>query len=101
MYATPFASVGASAATQRTSGQSGLEFHVLFAITESAPEPLKPWADVPPLNRTQISAAAMFGIGLLFTSFTTTLIRALFGRLAPPSLFGQPRKKRVANVPST
>ena len=49
---------------------------VLFEITESAPDPLKPCTPVPPLNRTQMSAAAMFGIGLLFTSFTTTLIRS-------------------------
>src|SRR5213594_1627308 len=39
-------------------------------------------------------------IGALLLSLRTTLIRALFGRLDPPSLFGQARKKRVASSPS-
>src|SRR5213083_457191 len=39
-------------------------------------------------------------IGALLPSLRTTLIRALFGRLDPPSLFGQARKKCVAVSPS-
>src|SRR6267378_2041785 len=39
-------------------------------------------------------------IGASPPSLRTILIRALFGRLAPPSLFGQARKKAAAVVPS-
>src|SRR5512144_1711493 len=100
MYVAPLTSVGASAAKHRTSGHSGAWFHVLFAITESAPTPENPCADVPPLNNTQMSAAAIPAIAFPFTSRTTTFTRALFGRLVPPSLFGQALNSAIAVVPS-
>src|SRR5512142_2924309 len=100
MYATPFASVGASACTQRTSGHNGDWFHVLFAMIESAPTPEPPCAAVPPLNSNHMSPAAIPAIGLPFTSWITSLTRALLGRLVPPSLFGHMRNRRVARVPS-
>src|SRR6267154_6040501 len=100
MYVVPVASVAASAATQRRSGHNGDGLNAEFEITESAPTPLKLCAGVPPLNNTQMSAAATPGIPFPFTSRTTTFTRALFGRLDPPSLFGHIRNNRVAVVPS-
>ena len=70
------------------------------AMIESAPTPLNPCAVVPPLNSTQTSAAAIPGIPFEFESRTTTLIRALFARLVPPSLFGHALKNDAADVPS-
>ncbi|HKQ19466.1 MAG TPA: hypothetical protein VJW75_06930 [Candidatus Eisenbacteria bacterium] len=102
MNVSPLAFVGASAVMQRTSGHNGEGLKALFEITESAPIPEKPCAAVPPLNSTQMSAAATPGIPFPFTSKTVTFKRALFGKLAPPvSLFGHTRKNLVASVPST
>src|SRR5258706_7195564 len=100
MKVTPPPLVGPSAAMHRTSGQSGEGLNCELAITESAPIPLKFWAAVPPLSRMHTSPAATLGTPLPLTSRTTTLIRALFGRLEPPSLFGHIRNKRIAAVPS-
>src|ERR1700741_784566 len=70
-------------------------------MTESAPIPEKPCAAVPPLNSTQISAAATPGIPLPLISSTVTFNREWLNKLAPPSLFGHIRKNLVAFVPST
>src|SRR5690349_23748737 len=63
IYATPLTSVGASACTQRMSGQFDNWLNWKFAMTESSPTPLKPCAGVPPLNSTQMSDAGIPTIG--------------------------------------
>src|SRR5258705_1800151 len=99
MKVTPFASVEASAGIHLTSGQRGSTFQVEFAVMESAPKPKNPWASVPPLRRTQISAGLIPGRGLPSEALSTTLIRALFLRTWPPSLFGHARNVAIAPPP--
>src|SRR5437867_1214453 len=96
MYVTPFTSVGASACTQRTSGQFAAGSNWKFAMIESSPTPENPCAGTPPLNNTQMSEAGIPTIGLLSDAITTTFNRALFFNTCVPSSFGQRRAFPIA-----
>src|SRR5882762_415211 len=69
-------------------------------MMESSPAPVNPCSGVPPLNRMQMSVAAIPEIPLPSDARTTTFKREFKRRIWVPSWFGHVRAFAIAAAPS-